>query len=122
MPNPTVNVNATSGGSVISSNFWPINQGSETWTFNVAHNSSAPYDLLLSGSITDLSNGFSGEPVIKSGPGLMVMSGANTYVGPTSVSGGTLEVGNGTSGESPHQRQHRRRQRGRAGLQPGRHR
>ena len=30
----------------------------------------------------------------------MVMSGSNTYVGPTSVSGGTLQIGNGTSGEA----------------------
>ena len=39
-------------------------------------------------------------PVIKSGAGLMVMSGANTYVGPTTVAAGTLQIGNGGSGEA----------------------
>ena len=36
----------------------------------------------------------------KLGPGMLTLTGANTYPGPTSVSGGTLQIGNGTSGES----------------------
>ena len=95
-----VNVVATPGGALISSNFWPINQGGDALTFNVAHNGSAPYDLLLTGAITDLNSVLSGEPLIKSGPGLLAMSGANAYVGPTIVAAGTLQIGNGGSGET----------------------
>ena len=36
----------------------------------------------------------------KTGAGMFTLTGSNTYTGPTSVSGGTLSVGNGGSGES----------------------
>ena len=85
-----VNINASAGGSVISSNFVMVYQDN-TLTFTVAHDGSAPYDLLLNGSIQDYP-GIAGTAVAKAGPGLMVISGANAYVGPTTVSAGTLAV------------------------------
>ena len=38
--------------------------------------------------------------LIKSGAGVQVLTGSNTYTGPTTVNGGTLQVGNGGSGAS----------------------
>jgi autotransporter-associated beta strand protein len=48
-------------------------------------------DLLVSGALTG-PNG-----LIKDGPGVMVINGANTYTGPTQITAGTLQVGDGTS-------------------------
>ena len=96
--NSTVSAVATPGGSLISSNLSLVGVGN-TLTFTVAHNASAAYDLLVSGALIDLP-GFAGLPVIKGGAGLMAMSGANAYAGPTTVSGGTLQIGNGGSGET----------------------
>ncbi|MHA3773695.1 autotransporter-associated beta strand repeat-containing protein [Verrucomicrobiota bacterium sgz303538] len=36
--------------------------------------------------------------VLKSGPGTMVLSAANTFTGAVTINGGTLQVGNGTTG------------------------
>ena len=97
-----VTINASPGGSLISSGFnGAFYQSSGTLAFNVAHNGSAPYDLLLTGYIADYpnSNYIGNMTVVKSGPGLMVMAGSNTYSGPTTVAGGTLQIGNGASGE-----------------------
>ena len=41
-----------------------------------------------------------GMAVNKAGPGLMALSGANTYIGPTIVAAGTLQIGNGGSGKA----------------------
>ena len=43
----------------------------------------------------EISGGFS---VTKTGTGTLILTGANTYTGSTTVSAGTLQVGNGTSG------------------------
>ncbi len=72
-----VTINASPGGSLIAANFTLVNLTYHTQSFNVAHYPSAPYDLLLSGTISDL-GGYPGMAVIKSGAGLMVMSGANS--------------------------------------------
>ena len=98
-----MNVNASPGGSLISMNLALVNLNSDTLTFNVANNHSAPYDLLLTGSISDfiqLPYFVAGMPVFKNGPGLMVMSGSNTYAGPTTVAAGTLAI-NGQLTASP---------------------
>ncbi|MEI6341435.1 MAG: autotransporter-associated beta strand repeat-containing protein, partial [Verrucomicrobiota bacterium] len=59
--------------------------------FNVADGSAA-IDLLVSASITPQSTTGS---LTKSGAGTMVLSGQNTYAGVTTISAGTLQVGNG---------------------------
>lgn len=51
-------------------------------------NGAAAVDLLISGVISGTGNGFN-----KAGSGNLVISGANTYTGPTSVSAGTLTLG-----------------------------
>jgi autotransporter-associated beta strand protein len=63
--------------------------------FTVADGSAA-IDLLVSASITPQSTTGS---LTKSGAGTMVLSGQNTYAGVTTISAGTLQVGNaGTTG------------------------
>ena len=47
--------------------------------------------LILSGAIGDGGNGFG---ITKTGNGTLALSGANTYTGTTTVSAGTLEIGN----------------------------
>ena len=50
--------------------------------------------------------------LIKLGPGTAVLSGSNTYTGPTIISAGTLQIGNGGGGETyQRQRQQQRRPR-----------
>ncbi len=53
----------------------------------------------LSGSPT-IANSISGSGGLNlSGPGTVVLTASNTFTGPTGISGGTLQVGNGASGE-----------------------
>lgn len=83
-----------SGGSVVnnSSNLQTISapmtlSGSTTW-------SSVNGDLLVSGVLS----GASGS-LTKDGTGVLTLAGANTYSGTTTISAGTLQVGNaGTTG------------------------
>ena len=91
----SVNINASAAGSLIAANIEMVNfgsYGSATLPFTVAHNGSAPYDLLVSGAVIDNAPNYVGTTLIKAGPGLMVMSGSNTYNGPTTVAAGTLAV------------------------------
>ena len=55
----------------------------------------AGMSVTASGNISGNSSG--GLAVI--GAGLVTLSGSNTYTGPTTANGGTLQIGNGTSGE-----------------------
>jgi fibronectin-binding autotransporter adhesin len=47
-------------------------------------------------------NGIAGSTVslVKTGSGIEVLTGPNTYTGPTSINGGTLQIGNGGSGQT----------------------
>ena len=49
-------------------------------------------DLLISGAIV---NGSTAGGLFKTGNGIMVLTGADTYTGGTTVSQGTLQIGNG---------------------------
>jgi fibronectin-binding autotransporter adhesin len=53
---------------------------------------SAEIDLLISGVIA---NGVGPGSVIKSGAGTLVLTGANSYTGPTTINEGVLMLGNG---------------------------
>ena len=50
----------------------------------------------FSGSIGDGSGGVS---LVLNGSATQILAGSNTYTGPTTVNAGTLQIGNGTSGE-----------------------
>jgi autotransporter-associated beta strand protein len=83
-----VNTVGTNVTSVISSAFELRAEGFSSYTFNVAAGSATP-DLLVSGPITG--NG----GLIKTGAGVMQMTGTNTYTGATTINGGTLTISNG---------------------------
>jgi autotransporter-associated beta strand protein len=70
-----------------------INLNTRTVTLNVARGSDATSDLLLSTGIVN-----SGS-LVKTGNGIATLSGSNNYTGTTTISQGTLQVGDGgTSG------------------------
>ena len=89
----------SSNTSVISAQNVSLTQSGGT-IFNVASGATNGIDLLVSGTI--------GEPsliapytsaLVKQGNGVMVLSGNNSYTNTTTISAGTLQVGNGgTSG------------------------
>ena len=93
---PTLNTLASSIPAVIRAQM-NLRLGNNL-TFNVAQGTPTNgYDLTVSGPIV---NGDLGGGIVKTGPGLLCFSGANSYTGPTSVGGGTLQIGNGGSGEA----------------------
>ena len=72
-----------------------LNNG--TAVYNVLHNTSG-IDLLVTAALNNYDGGPSG--LTKTGAGLMVLTAANGYTGTTTISGGTLQLGNDSSGES----------------------
>ena len=73
-----------------------LNATSGTLTFNVAQGTTpSGIDLLVSAAISQNEGG----NVVKTGAGLMCFSANNTYTGATYVNAGTLQIGNGGSGE-----------------------
>ena len=62
-------------------------------TFTVAKGATNGVDLLISAAITE--NG--GVAITKTGAGKMVFAGANSYTGATTISAGTLVIGDGTT-------------------------
>ena len=77
-----------SGGtaSIFSAGSGAVDMGGGSRTFNVFQ-SSATISMLIASNLTDGS-------LIKTGPGTLLLTGANTYAGSTSVAVGTLELGN----------------------------
>ena len=62
---------------------------------NVSVNSGA--SLTVSGAVGD---GGTGKSLTLSGSGTLILAGANSYAGPTTVGGGTLQIGAGGAGAS----------------------
>ena len=58
-------------------------------TLAFSHSDTLTYSGAISGS----------GQVTEQGGGMLILSGSNTYSGPTTVTGGTLEIGNGGTGE-----------------------
>jgi fibronectin-binding autotransporter adhesin len=85
------------GPAVISANIalQPGNGAYTSVTFNVTRGPAAT-DLLVTGNLVP-QNG-QGAGLIKTGNGILTLAGANTYTGPTNISAGTLQIGDGTSG------------------------
>jgi autotransporter-associated beta strand protein len=77
-----------SANSVVSRISSPgtLNLNSGTVTFNVAHDATLNYDLLVSAVVTS-------GAITKSGGGSMYLTGNNTYAGVTTVSAGSIFLG-----------------------------
>ncbi len=85
----TVGATLTASGATASTYAAPIalvKNTTQTMTLNIGG-----AGLTIGGAISDL-GGFTGEPVIKNGSGTLVLNATNTYLGPTTVSNGTLLV------------------------------
>ncbi len=81
---------ATLGGTV------NLRENQPSTTFTVGRGTTASgVDLLVSAVIQQTQ---APSALVKAGAGTMVLTGANTYTGTTSVNAGTLQVGDGTSG------------------------
>ncbi|NNF09092.1 MAG: hypothetical protein HKN74_02295, partial [Acidimicrobiia bacterium] len=99
----TVTVNATPGGSVISTtgagDFNEVGIGSpglipdNVTVFDVADGAAAS-DLTVSAVLSN--NGGGSKGLTKTGAGTMTLSASNIYTGTTTVSAGVLSLGNGT--------------------------
>lgn len=85
--NNTFIINASSSTAVVSGNT------RTNFGFQVA-DGAAEVDLLFSGAVT--TSGANGS-LVKSGAGLMLVTGNNLYQGVTTVSGGTLKAGRATN-------------------------
>lgn len=69
-----------------------------TWNRSLALNSPATIGVTDSGGTFTQSGVLSGNSSLtKSGAGILTLLGANTYIGGTTISGGTLQIGNGTA-------------------------
>jgi autotransporter-associated beta strand protein len=88
---PTWTVSGSSGNTISAQLEIVANSSVSVFTVNVAHDT-AGTDLLWTGNIVQFS---SGATFVKNGPGKMVYTGVNSYNGPTTVSAGTLQIGNG---------------------------
>lgn len=75
---------------VTFSGAWTMPSGTSTLSIgNASHTSSK---MIISGAM-----GGSGGALVKAGVGTLVLSGANTYTGGTTISAGTLQLGDGGS-------------------------
>ena len=86
-PHGNFTINASANQALISSN---VSLAAANIDFNVGDGAQAS-DLLVSGVIS------SGNGLSKSGAGTMTLSGANTYTGATTISAGTLQLGDGST-------------------------
>ncbi len=93
---PTFNIMPSAAPSVISANLNDRNDNANPGIiFNVTRGSAAS-DLIVTGNILNANGGTPG--IIVNGNGITVLAGANTYPGLTTINGGTLQLGDGTSG------------------------
>jgi len=83
---PTI-TNNISGGTFTLSNTLNLSNSATTRTFTF----SGTGNTLISGVIAN--GGGSTSNVVKAGPGTLILSGANTYTGTTTISAGTLMLG-----------------------------
>lgn len=90
---PTLVVSASTVSSVISCSMGLRlnNTTTGTLTINVA-DGAATDDLLISGTICDGGISYSGGDILKTGLGVLTLSGSNTYSGTTTVNAGILKL------------------------------
>ena len=92
------NSNSYTGGTNISSGTLNVGNGGNSGSIgsgDIVVNGALIYSR--SDSVTTLSTISGSGSVTQQGPGLMTLAGINAYTGPTNVSGGTLQIGNGDS-------------------------
>ena len=85
---------ASGSGSVTFAATVPVNLGATGTTTDRTFNlntSGSTNSLTINGVISDGTNGTT-KGIIKAGPGLLVLAGANNYTGSTTVNNGTLTV------------------------------
>jgi autotransporter-associated beta strand protein len=80
------------GSSTLNTGTGAVTLGGAAGSRQVTVSGSA---LTVGGGIGD---GGLGYGLTKAGPGLMILSGSSSYTGPTTVSGGTLQVGSAAAG------------------------
>ncbi|OWK44982.1 Flagellar hook-length control protein FliK [Fimbriiglobus ruber] len=105
-PNPVTpgTITVLSGGGTISARIvltspFAINHGSRTQAFNVASGATLSVTgPIVDDDLTESSTTATGS-ISLTGGGTLILTGANTYTGTTTISAGVLQVGNvGTSG------------------------
>jgi len=91
-----VNSAVINANSISLRNFSGGSGGGQSVTFQVADGAAAT-DLLVTST---LANGNGANGILKAGPGTMQLSGTNTYTGPTTVRGGSLNLTGAIAGGS----------------------
>jgi autotransporter-associated beta strand protein len=84
-------------GNTITTGFGMVKNGASQTVNLTVNDGTADADLTVSGPIFDVGT-FVGSTLNKQGAGKMIVTAANTYSGPTTVTGGTLQLGNGGTG------------------------
>ena len=90
-------INWNGGFTFVGSNPLDLGAGGVTLTSSAAAVNVSGSTLEMDGPIGD---GKAGYGFTQTGAGVLLLTASNTYLGPTVVSGGTLQVGNGGSGAS----------------------
>ena len=97
--------NTYTGGTTISAGTLQIGNGAGTGTLGTgARSNNAALIFNRTGTLT-VASAISGTgTVTKLGAGTTILTGANTYTGTTTISAGTLQIGNGADRDARHRR------------------
>jgi len=88
--NGQITVKASSTSSTIEQYMMLVKTASATKTTFDVEDGPAAQDLIVSANIIDHGDGYEGMELVKAGAGTMVLSGTNTYIGPTTIQAGKL--------------------------------
>ncbi len=98
---PAASSIVASGGTLdLGGNSFSQTGASISFSGGVVQNGSLVYAGAYTASAGTVSANLGGSAgLIMNGPGLLLLTGANTYTGPTTISGGTLQLGDGSAGD-----------------------
>jgi autotransporter-associated beta strand protein len=88
--NGQITVKASANSSTIEGRLTLVKTASATKTTFDVEDGPAAQDLIVSAEIIDHGGGYEGMELVKTGAGTMVLSGTNTYIGPTTILAGKL--------------------------------